>query len=175
MEFQLNEAIEVLGRTPATLQALLGDLAERWVKAREGEGTWSPFEVVGHLIHGERTDWLPRVEHILQHGDRSPFAPFDRNAQAAQPDGPDLRTLLERFANLRQTNLQRLSALQLTQVDLDRYGLHPELGRVTLQQLLATWVAHDLSHVAQVARVMARQYTDAVGPWRAYLSLLQTR
>ena len=138
----------------------------------EGPGTWSPFDVVGHLIHGERTDWAPRVEHLLQHGDGVPFPPFDREAMFAASRGLSLSELLDTFARLRTESLVRVAVLGLTDADLTRRGKHPEFGVVTLGQHLATWVAHDLSHVGQVVRVMARQYSEAVGPWRAYLSIL---
>jgi hypothetical protein len=172
VDFRIDEAVPVLRRTPAVLRALLADLPASWVGATEGPGTWSPFDVVGHLIHGERTDWMPRVAHLLEHGDRVPFPPFDREAMFAASKGRSLAELLETFGRLRQESLDRLSALGLQDADLARRGRHPEFGVVTLGQHLATWVAHDLSHVNQVVRVMARQYSTAVGPWRAYLSVL---
>lgn len=171
-DFRLDDALPVLRRTPAVLRALLLDLPGPWIEATEGPGTWSPFDVVGHLIHGERTDWVPRVEHLLRHGDAVPFPPFDREAMFAASRGLSLGELLDTFAGLRAESLARLTALGLTEADLARRGRHPELGVVTLGQHLATWVAHDLSHVAQVARVMARRYGAAVGPWRAYLPIL---
>jgi hypothetical protein len=173
--FRFDEAIPVLRRTPAVLGALLLDLPEGWILASEGPGTWSPFDVVGHLIHGERTDWLPRVEHILRHGETAPFPPFDRQAMFAASKGRSLRELLDTFAAERMESLGRLTSLNLTDADLDRRGRHPEFGVVTLGQHLATWVAHDLTHIAQVVRVMARRYSDAVGPWKAYLSILSGR
>jgi len=175
VEFRLDDAVAILERTPITLGTLLRDLPDRWVRAVEGPGTWSPYDVVGHLIHAERTDWVPRVEHILQHGDTVAFPPFDREAMFAASEGRALGDLLDRFAELRASGLARLAALGLTGDDLNRRGRHPDLGPVTLGQLLSTWVAHDLSHVGQVARVMARQYSEAVGPWRAYLSILGSR
>jgi DinB family protein len=174
MEFRLDEAVPVLQRTPAVLRGLLLELPAVWTGAAEGPGTWSPFDVVGHLIHGERTDWIPRVEHLLRHGDREPFPVFDREAMFSASRGRSLGELLETFAVLRTESLGRLNALGLTDDDLARRGRHPEFGVVTLGQHLATWVAHDLGHVGQVVRVMARQYSDAVGPWRAYLSILRT-
>ena len=169
----------MLDRTPRALRALLLGLPEGWLDsslaADEGADTWNPFDVVGHLIHGERTDWLPRVEHILAHGDRVPFTPFDRFAQAEASRGQTLPQLLATFAVLRVDSLGRLQALKLTEADLARPGLHPALGPVTLGQLLATWVVHDLDHLYQVARVMAVQYTDAVGPWKAYLRIVRER
>lgn len=173
MEFQLDEALPVLRRTPAVLRHLLLDLPDRWIQATEGPGTWSPFDVVGHLIHGERTDWIPRIEHILRHGDAVPFPAFDREAMFAASSGLPIGELLETFDRLRAENLSRLAALRLTEADLSRPGRHPDLGPVTLGQHLSTWVAHDLGHIAQVVRVMARQYADAVGPWRTYLSILR--
>lgn len=174
MEFQLDEALHVLRRTPAVLRALLQDLPARWIDATEGPGTWRPFDVVGHLIHGERTDWMPRVEHMLRHGGAIPFPSFDREAMFAASLGLSLGELLDTFARLRAESLDRMAALNLTEADLARPGLHPQLGAVTLGQHLSTWVAHDLSHLGQVVRVMARQYTAAVGPWKAYLSILRT-
>jgi hypothetical protein len=172
MDFQLDDALPVLRRTPAVLRALLADLPDDWARATEGPGTWSPFDIVGHLIHGERTDWVLRVEHILRHGESVPFPPFDREAMFAQSHGLSLGTLLDTLTALRSENLERLVGLRLGAADLDRRGLHPELGVVTMRQHLATWTAHDLGHVAQVARVMARQYREAVGPWRVYLPVV---
>jgi hypothetical protein len=170
--FALDEAVAVLARTPATLDALLRGLPDGWIAANEGGGTWSPFDVVGHLIHGEHTDWLPRARIILEQGEARPFDKFDRFAQSALSKGRTLASLLDEFAALRQDNLRQLAALGVTGADLDRRGRHPELGVVTLRQLLATWVAHDLDHVVQVSRVLARQYSDEVGPWRAYLRII---
>jgi hypothetical protein len=172
VEFRFDDALPVLQRTPAVLSALLRGAAGSWVEATEGPGTWSPFDVVGHLIHGERTDWMPRVEHLLTHGDAVPFPPFDREAMFAASRGLAIDDLLDTFGRLRAEGLDRLVALGLRDADLTRRGRHPEFGVVTLGQHLATWVAHDLSHVSQVVRVMARQYEMAVGPWRAYLSIL---
>lgn len=175
MEYRFDQALPVLQRTPPTLRALLGDLPEAWTSAAEGPGTWSPYDVVGHLIHGERTDWVPRVEHLLRHGDAVPFPPFDREAMFAASPGQPLSELLDTFSGLRTASLTRLAGLGLTDADLQRTGRHPEFGVVTLGQHLATWVAHDLGHLAQIARVMAKQYGEAVGPWRAYLSILGRR
>jgi hypothetical protein len=174
MSLDLADAVAVLERTPATLATLLGGLPNVWVLAREGEGTWSPYDVVGHLIHGERTDWIPRLRHIMA-GEARPFEPFDRNAQFAESRGKTLGELLATFADLRGQNLAELQALNLADADLSRRGLHPDLGEVTLGELLATWVVHDLDHVAQVARTMAKVYTDEVGPWSVYLSILGDR
>lgn len=170
--FVLDEGVAILERTPSTLDALLRGLPDGWITANEGGETWSPFDVIGHLIHGERTDWLPRARIILEYGEARAFDRFDRLAQFAESEGRTLTSLLDEFATLRQENLRGLAALRLTDADLDRRGRHPELGVVTLRQLLATWVAHDLDHVAQVSRVLARQYSDDVGPWRAYLRII---
>jgi len=170
--FALDDAVALLTRTPATLDALLRGLPEWWTHANEGANTWSAFDVVGHLIHGEETDWIPRVNIILQHGESRTFEKFNREAQfeASQPQTLDGR--LDQFAALRRENLRALAALQLRDADLDRTGRHPAFGVVTMRQLLATWVAHDLDHVMQVSRVLGRQYGDDVGPWRAYLRII---
>ena len=173
--FSLNDGLPILRATPGVLSAWLSELPENWTLATEGPDTWSPFDVVGHLIHGERTDWMPRVELLLAQGEARPFTPFDRFAQFRDSRGKSLSELLETFARLRQENLGRLEALRLQPTDLPRRGRHPELGTVTLGQLLATWVVHDLNHLAQIARVMGRQYTESVGPWVEYLPLLTRR
>ncbi len=173
--FSLADALPMLRGTPGVLKAWLSDLPETWTIANEGPDTWSPFDVVGHLIHGERTDWIPRLELLLAHGESRPFTPFDRFAQFQDSRGKSLRELLDIFAGLRQKNIVRLESLHLQPADFERRGRHPELGPVNLGQLLATWVAHDLNHLGQMARVMARQYTEAVGPWREYLPLLSQR
>jgi len=170
--FVMEEASAILARTPVTLDALLRGLPDGWIMSHEGGETWSPFDVVGHLIHGERTDWVPRARIILEHGEARAFDVFDRFAQFSASAGRPLASLLEEFAALRQDSLRQLAMLGLTDADLDRRGRHPELGVVTLRQLLATWVAHDLDHVGQIARVLARQYSDEVGPWRAYLRIV---
>ena len=170
--FRFEDAVPVLQRTPRVLRELLRDLPHDWTSATEGAGTWSPFDVVGHLIHGERTDWMPRVEHILKYGDAVTFPVFDREAMFEASKGLSLAELLDTFERLRQDSLTRLNQLALTDADLSRHGRHPEFGVVTMGQHLATWVTHDLGHISQIVRVLARQYTDAVGPWRAYLSIL---
>jgi hypothetical protein len=170
--FVMAEAVAILARTPATLDSLLRGLPDSWITANEGARTWSPFDVIGHLIHGERTDWIPRARIILEHGDTRAFDKFDRFAQFADSEGRTIGSLLDEFAALRQANLHALEVLGLTEHDLDRPGQHPEFGVVTLRQLLATWVAHDLDHLVQISRVIARQYTDEVGPWRAYLRII---
>jgi hypothetical protein len=171
--FDPAEAIPLLARTPAVLRALLEGLPEAWTTATEGPATWSAFDVVGHLIHGERTDWIPRAELILAHGESRTFDVFDRFAMFQESRGKSLGELLDLFRELRAANVARLQAMRLSPADLDRRGRHPELGSVTLGQHLATWVAHDLSHLAQIARVMGRRYSRAAGPWRAYLPMLR--
>src|ERR1700694_2443228 len=170
-EFNLAEAIAVLSRTPAALDALLRGLPDIWVRGHEGKDTWSAFDVVGNLIVGERTDWMPRARIILENGEARPFDPFDRFAQAKESQGKSLDQLLDEFARLRKENLAGLQALNLEPEDLSRRGKHPELGKVTLSELLATWAVHDLTHVHQLSRVMAHQYRDAVGPWIVYLGV----
>jgi hypothetical protein len=170
--FVMEEAVAILARTPATLDALLRGLPDGWIAAHEGGETWSPFDAIGHLIHGEKTDWMPRARIILEHGEARAFDKFDRFAQFALSEGRTVDSLLDELTTLRQESLRELAALRLTDADLDRRGRHPELGVVTLRQLLATWVAHDLDHVMQISRVLARQYADEVGPWRAYLRVV---
>jgi hypothetical protein len=170
--FDMMEGRAILARTPAALDALLRDLPDGWIRAHEGDGTWSPFDVIGHLIHGERTDWIPRARLILEHGEARVFESFDRFAQLTDTQGRTLTSLLDEFGAARERSLQELAALRITDADLDKRGRHPELGAVTLRQLLATWVAHDLDHVVQISRVLARQYSDEVGPWRAYLKII---
>lgn len=162
----------MLAATPATLDAWLRDLPSHLVTANEGANTWNPFDVVGHLIHGEKTDWMPRLQLILAHGDKRAFEPFDRFAQFEASAGRTLPQLLDEFAALRRENLATLAKLPLTDFDLERRGRHPALGAVTLGQLLSTWVAHDLDHIVQIARVLAHQYRDDVGPWREYLRII---
>src|SRR5262245_8843832 len=173
-QFNLDDAVAMLERTPTSLKSLLEDLPENWTQATEGEGTWSPYDVIGHLIHGERTDWVPRAQQIIA-GRTQPFEPFDRFAQLKESQGKSLNQLLQTFAELRRRNLTTLRLMNLTPKDFAREGLHPALGKVTLGQLLATWVVHDLDHVTQIARTMAKAYTDATGPWIEYLSILRDR
>ena len=170
--FDLQDATGILARTPAALDALLRGLPPHWISAHEGGETWSPFDVIGHLVHGERTDWVPRARIILERGESKPFPPFDRLAQFEAFKGRPLDSLLEEFTELRRESLASVAAMQLTTADLDRTGQHPAFGSVTLRQLLATWVAHDLDHIVQITRTLARQYTDEVGPWRAYLGVI---
>ena len=168
----LEESIFVLERTPATLDAMLRDLPEAWTLADEGPGTWSPYVVIGHLIHGEKADWMPRLEIILEHGETRPFERFDREAQFLESRGIELSRLLDEFAGLRRDNLARLRMLDLQPGQLELKGTHPDLGAVTVRQLLATWTAHDLGHIVQVSRVMAKRYKQEVGPWAEYLSVM---
>jgi hypothetical protein len=175
MKHNLLDTIALLARTPAALDAFLRDLPESWTLHNEGGDSWNAFDVVGHLIHGELTDWMPRVKIILEYGDSRPFERFDRLAQGRNSQGRSLGQLLDEFARLRSKNLDDLRALHLTEADLARPGRHPELGVVTLSELLATWAAHDLTHLHQISRIMAHQYRDAVGPWKAYLGVMQCK
>ena len=170
--FRLAEAVALLRRTPGALDALLRGLPDTWIRCNEGDKTWSPYDIVGHLIHGEHTDWIPRARHILEQGDAQPFPPFDRNAQFTESQGKSLELLLDEFAQARAESLATLERLNLTPADLDRPGRHPALGPVTLGQLLATWAIHDLTHLHQMSRVMAGRYADSVGPWSAFLGVL---
>jgi hypothetical protein len=170
--FDLANAIEVLERTPATFRALLAGLPAAWTTPNEGPDTFSAFDNLGHLVHGERAEWIPRARMILEHGRARPFEPYDRFAQAHESQGKSVGDLLDELATLRALNLETLRGWRLTARELALEGEHPALGRVTLAQLLATWAVHDLGHLAQTARVMAKQYRDEVGPWRAYLPIL---
>lgn len=162
----------MLERTPATLRAMLGGVSDFWGRSSYGEGTFSPFDVVGHLIEGEKHDWMVRARWILEHGESRAFVPFDRYAMYEACRGRSMAELLDEFAALRAENLRDLRAMNLSAEQLARRGLHPELGAVTLSQLLATWVVHDLGHTHQIAKAMAYQYRDEVGPWVAYLTIL---
>jgi hypothetical protein len=173
MQFNLDQAIALLSRTPQTLETLLSGLPQDWVLSNEGESTWSPFDVVGHLIHGERADWIPRIKTVLQFGESQAFEPFDRFAQFEVSKGKSLGELLEEFKALRSGSIQALKGLNIGPDDLAKTGSHPEFGRVTLKELIATWVVHDLDHIVQISRTMAKQYREEVGPWRAYLSVLK--
>ncbi len=172
MDLHLPDALDILERTPQTVRTLLSGLTPGWTDAVEGPDTWSPYVIVGHLIHGERTDWIPRARIILEQGADRRFTPYDRFAQFRESAGKPLAELLDEFAHLRAVNVAILREWNLSDAQLALTGEHPEFGAVTLRQLLATWVAHDLSHLAQVTRVMAKQYRDAVGPWRAYLPIM---
>jgi hypothetical protein len=171
MDFVLEEAIPILERTPAVISGLLSELPEGWTRVDEGPDTWTPREVVAHLIHGERTDWIPRARIIIKQERYRRFDPFDRFAEL-KSERP-LKDLLEEFDRLRSSNVATLRGWNLKEKDLALTGEHPEFGDVTMRQLLATWVVHDLSHIAQITRTMARSYTLAVGPWSAYFRVLQ--
>lgn len=173
MKFNLNESITILQRTPTTLQELLLGLPDAWLTTNEGPNTWSPYDIVGHLIHADRTDWMTRAEMILSESANKHFPPFDRFAQFENSKGKSLEQLLDEFYQLRQEKIVQLLAKNLTEADLNKVGFHPEFGKVTLRELLATWVAHDLGHLAQIARVMAKQYKESVGPWKNYLPILE--
>ena len=172
MNFDLTAGIPILERTPRVLRTMLGGLSSEWIDATEGPETWSPYVIVGHLIHGERTDWIPRAKIILAQGDDRRFTPFDRFAQFRESEGKSLADLLDEFEKLRGDSMATLSSWKLTDEQLALEGEHPAFGSVTLRQLLATWVAHDLGHIAQTVRVMAKQYREAVGPWREYLPVM---
>jgi hypothetical protein len=172
-QFNLAEAVAVLTRTPSTVDALLRGMPDVWVRSTEGQDSWSAYDIVGHLIFGERTDWIPRARILLENGESRAFDPFDRFAQFKESQGKSLEQLLDEFALLRKGNLAALEELKLRPEDFRRRGRHPELGAVTLAELLAAWAVHDLTHVHQLSRVMAHQYRNAVGPWSAYLGVLQ--
>lgn len=173
MNFNLEKSIAVLERTPVVLNSLLQNIAVEWTSGNEGGASWSAFDIMGHLIHGEKTDWIPRMEMILAENPDKKFVPFDRFAQLEESKGKNLQQLLEEFKVLREKNIAQLRSKNITAQNLEQKGIHPAFGEVTLSQLLATWVVHDLNHIAQVSRVMAKQYKDAVGPWIAYLRILQ--
>ena len=173
MSSDLQNTVALLTRTPAVLGTLLRDLPDTWTRRNEGDGTWDAFEIIGHLAHAERADWMPRVRTVLQFGESQTFVPFDRAGAEREDPGSSLAQRLDEFARLRSDNLDALRALNLQPADLERRGRHPSLGSVTLSQLLATWAAHDLTHLHQLSRVMAHQYREAVGPWSGYLGVLQ--
>lgn len=177
MDFSLEKSIEILERTPTVLKDLLDNISDDWSMNNEGkkgdEETWSPYDVLGHLIHGESGDWLERTDIILSEGENKNFKPFDRFAQFEESKGKSLKDLLGEFMMLRIMNLEKLKAKNITEADLDKKGIHPAFGEVTLRQLLSTWAVHDLNHLAQITRVMAYQYKDNVGPWKEYLRILK--
>ncbi|WP_136468407.1 DinB family protein [Flagellimonas onchidii] len=173
MEFSLTESIQILEKTPSVIESLLKGLPKAWLHTNEGGDTWSPYDIVGHLIHGEKTDWISRTEIILDDGKNKIFEPFDRFAQFKNSTGKTLEQLLNEFSMLRRENIQKLKALNLVDEDLKKQGIHPEFGPVTLKQLLATWVTHDLGHISQITRVLAKNYKDEAGPWTKYISILQ--
>lgn len=173
MKFSVEKTIEILSNTPATVESLLGDLSDEWtVKSADSNG-WSPFDVIGHYIHGEETDWIPRAQIILNQGENPSFEPFDRFAQFELSKGKTLGELLETFSDLRAKNLETLKSWNLTDEQLQLTGMHPELGEVTLEQLISTWMVHDLTHIRQLVQVLAQKYSENVGAWKAYLSILQ--
>ena len=173
MEYNLEKSIALIARTPAVLDTMLRDLPDEWTMSNEGDGSWSAYDIVGHLIHGELTDWLPRARRILEHGESKPFDKFDRFAQERESKGKSLGQLLDEFARLRAENIRQLRALNLSQQDLAKKGKHQVLGTVTMSQLLATWPAHDLTHLHQLSRVLAHQSREAVGPWTKFLGVMQ--
>ncbi len=172
MPFNLENAIAILERTPDTLWALLNDLPDEWIFCTEGDDEWTPFDVIGHLVHGEKTDWIPRVKIILEHSDSVAFKTFDRFAMFEESKGKSLDQLLDEFSKLREQSIDTLQAMNLQPSDFERKGKHPQLGEVNLGQLIATWVTHDLNHIHQIVKTMARQYTNDVGAWREYLNIL---
>ena len=172
MEYTIDKALEILERTPKILEIFLENLSGDWIFCNEGDETWSAFDVVGHLIHGEKTDWIPRLNIVLSDSGNKTFEPYDRFAQFEASKGTTMKQLLEEFSKLRKQNLNFLKSLHISETDFEKKAIHPSLGEVTLKNLLATWVTHDLGHIAQISRVMAKQYKDEVGPWIAYVSIL---
>ena len=173
MKYDINKSLEILERTPAVLNTLLSGLNEDWLINNEGPETFSPYDVIGHLIHGEKTDWTARTKRILEFGTGKSFEPYDRFAQKEESKGKTMQQLLSEFEKLRKENIHWLRSLNLTEKDLDKKGMHPKLGEVSLRNLLATWVAHDLTHIAQITRVMAKQYKDEMGPWPEFFRILR--
>lgn len=173
MNFSLNKSIEILERTPKVLELMLENLSDEWTMNNEGPETWSPYDILGHLIHGEQADWITRTKIILSDSDNKAFIPFDRFAQFEESKGKSLTDLFDEFKKARDKNLKFLKGFNLSEEDFDKTGIHPKFGDITLRQLLSTWTVHDLSHIAQIARVMSKQYKDAVGPWVEYLPILQ--
>ncbi|MCW5519014.1 DinB family protein [Aureitalea sp. L0-47] len=173
MKFNLQQSIELLERTPKVLNAMLSGLSEEWINNNEGNNTWSPYDVVGHLVHGERTDWIPRTFIIMNDSDQKTFTPYDRFAQFEESKGKSLEQLLDEFESLRKANLEQLRGFGLMDSDLRRQGIHPSLGPVTLRNLLSAWVVHDQGHIAQISRVLAKQYKEDVGPWNEYMTILK--
>jgi uncharacterized damage-inducible protein DinB len=172
VNFTIEKSIEILERTPAVLDAMLTGISADWTENNEGGETWSVFDVLGHLVHGEKTDWIARAEIILSDGRNKAFEPFDRFAQFEESKGKTLRELLDEFKELRQKNIAVLRSKKLTGKNLEQKGIHPAFAEVTLAQLLATWTVHDLDHISQISRVMAKQYKEDVGPWVEYLRIL---
>ena len=173
MKFQIEQAVEILSQTPATVKSLLENLSVEWIFAEENRDDWNAFDIVGHLIHADETDWIPRAEVILSQGENPTFEPFDRFGQFEKSKGKPLSDLLEEFAEIRKQSLDKLSAMNLNEDKLNLKGVHPELGKVTLENLLATWVVHDLTHIRQIVTSMAKKYSENVGVWKEYLSILK--
>lgn len=173
MDISIQQAIDILARTPEVIALLLRNLSDDWIKLTEGGDTWSPYDVVGHLLHGEQTDWLARIEIILSNEEERKFKPFDRFAQFENSKGKSIDELINEFAIARANNLQKISLLNITLEDMDKTGIHPAFGSVTLSQLIATWVVHDLDHLAQISRILASRHKETVGPWVAYLRILK--
>lgn len=173
MMFELHKSKQLLTRTPSILESMLSGLSEEWLKNNEGEMTWSPYDVVGHLIHGEKTDWLTRAKIILSDTENKTFEPFDRFYQMNEGKERTILDLLKEFREIREHNLNELNTLEISEIDLTKKGMHPEFGEVSLKQLLSTWVVHDLGHISQISRVMAKQYESEVGPWKEYLGILK--
>jgi len=174
MKFDINKSIEILEKTPTLLDNMLSGISDDWFKNNEGEHTWSPYDIVGHLIHGEKTDWIPRAKIILSNTENKTFVPFDRFAQMEEDQKRTIADLLAEFKLLRRENIIELKKIQVDDATLSKKGMHPELGEVSLKELLATWTVHDLGHIAQISRVMAKQYKSEVGPWIQYLGVLNT-
>lgn len=172
MKYSIDKALEILERTPQILTVYLENLSDDWILCNEGGETWSAFDVVGHLIHGEKTDWIPRLKLVMRNSDNKTFEPYDRFAQFEESRGKTMKQLLNEFSELRLQNVEFLKSLNISEIDFYKKAIHPSLGEVTLKNLLATWVAHDLGHINQISRVMAKQYINEVGPWAAYLSVL---
>jgi hypothetical protein len=172
MNFNMKEAIEVLERTPQTLECFLSGLTDSWLQSNEGEGTWNVFEVIEHLIEAEKNNWIPRLEFILQEGESKPFPPFDRNSHLNQRSESSIEQKLRELKTIRARNITKLKVLIETELQLELAGSHPEFGLVKVRELLSTWVVHDLTHIAQIVRVMSEQYRDEVGPWKEYLGIL---
>ena len=172
MKFDLNNSIEILEKTPKILESYLSGLSNNWLKNNEGKNTWSPYDIIGHLIFGEKTDWIIRTKTILSQSENKMFEPFDRFAQLKEDQNKPISELLTEFKSLRESNLKELKSLNITNKDFRLKGIHPEFGEVTLDQLLSTWVVHDLGHISQISRVMSKQYEKNVGPWKAYLGIL---
>jgi hypothetical protein len=172
MEYSIDKALEILERTPKILRVYLKNLSDDWILCSEGGETWSAFDVVGHLIHGEKTDWSPRLKLVMSNTDNKTFEPYDRFAQFEESRGKTMKQLLNEFSELRLQNVEFLKSLNISEIDFNKKAVHPSLGKVTLKNLLATWVAHDLGHINQISRVMAKQYINEVGPWIEYLSVL---